>query len=138
MSNKFKVKQQDIYITPPEVYHDFESTFGIENLEQAFDPCPYPESNDDGLMIDWGDVTYCNPPFSQTKTWFIKAKQQANQGKVVYFLAPWYFVYNNKNRQYPLCDMHNVIIGPQKRYTFESPVGLSPASITCFLLKIKN
>ncbi len=52
-----------------------------------FDPCPL-NPTFDGLQIEWGNVNYVNPPFSQAKAWVAKGKAEWLKGKTVVFLLP--------------------------------------------------
>lgn len=52
-----------------------------------FDPCPLnykPEI--DGLLINWGERTYVNPPYSNVLPWVLKAVEEHNKGKTVVML----------------------------------------------------
>lgn len=40
----------------------------------------------DGLTREWGDPTYCNPPYSNPKPWVKKAIVEAGNGKRVVML----------------------------------------------------
>jgi hypothetical protein len=52
-----------------------------------FDPCPYDESPFfDGLKIDWGDKTFCNPPYTYTSQWVVKAIEENRKGKTIVLL----------------------------------------------------
>jgi hypothetical protein len=57
-----------------------------------FDPCPITHDTVkvDGLSIEWGNRTFCNPPYSvKAKTAFInKAVEEKNKGKLVVLLLP--------------------------------------------------
>lgn len=41
---------------------------------------------DDGLIREWGDPTYCNPPYSDPLPWVKKAILEAGKGKRVVLL----------------------------------------------------
>jgi len=136
--SKWSIKDQDIYITPNSVYDDFVKYYAID-LRKAYDPCPYPESSIDGLIADWQPITYCNPPFSRCREWFIKAKQESSKGNVIYMVLPFYFIINNGHRHYKGCEFDkSVTISKGKTYSFTSPLGLSYAKITCHLAKISR
>ena len=135
--SRWKIKDQDVYITPSKVFADFEKEYGVD-LKSAFDPCPFPETTVDGLNSDWKSPAYVNPPFSQCRQWFIKAREQAKKGCVVYMLCPFYFIYNNRNRNYKQCDFDEMVaISTDKQYSFKNPFGLKDARITCHLVRIK-
>src|SRR5690242_752016 len=90
----FNIKVRDVFITPEEAFAAMDKVFGV-NLRNAYDPCPYPAPNFNGLLIDWMPVTFCNPPFSQAADWVIKAIQQAKRGVTTYMILPWYVFYQN-------------------------------------------
>ena len=48
------------------------------------DPC-LPDRND-GLTREWGDPTYCNPPYSNPKPWVEKAIAESIKGRRVIML----------------------------------------------------
>lgn len=52
-----------------------------------FDPCPLTdEPTFDGLEVDWGEKTYCNPPYSKPLDWVKKAIIENKKGKTVVLL----------------------------------------------------
>lgn len=56
-------------------------------FENWFDPCPLNEAPTiDGLSIEWGAKTYCNPPYSDVKTWVRKGVAEHKKGKTIVFL----------------------------------------------------
>jgi len=73
--------------TPPAVYAELDAEFGFD-----YDPCPLSNLNDslisDGLLADWGNVAFCNPPYSAIKDWVRKGWEQWKLGKTVVFLIP--------------------------------------------------
>lgn len=89
---KWKIKIQDVYISPPEVFDEIEKEFGLD-LRGGFDPCPYPCAEEDGLTIDWKSPAFCNPPFSKSYDWIVKAKEQAEKGVTTIMVLPWYAWY---------------------------------------------
>ena len=47
------------WLTPPELLAKMQKDFDFN-----FDACPHPKPDDfDGLTCEWGESTYCNPPF---------------------------------------------------------------------------
>ena len=81
------------WLTPPELYEELCGEFGFN-----FDPCPYPKPDDfDGLTCEWGQSTYCNPPFGSIihngkkkgpTAWARKAIFEADKGKTVVLVYP--------------------------------------------------
>lgn len=52
-----------------------------------FDPCPLnPTFN--GLEIDWKDLNFVNPPYSQLKRWIEKSIEEHRKGRAVHLLIP--------------------------------------------------
>lgn len=53
-----------------------------------FDPCPRHPAQD-GLLVDWREKTFVNPPYSQVSKWFAKAHEELQSGprKVIRFLV---------------------------------------------------
>lgn len=74
--------------TPAAVYDALDAEFGF-----TFDPCPVVaeefELRHDGLTSDWGDVTFCNPPYgTEIGKWVHKAYLEAQKGRTVVLLIP--------------------------------------------------
>ena len=89
MSSKIKSTEAlDTWLTPLDFYNELNSRFNFNK----FDPCP--PDNDlelfNGLEVDWTDITFCNPPYSQKlKEKFIyKAYAESMKGKVSVLLLP--------------------------------------------------
>lgn len=59
-------KNNDIS-TPKPFYDALNARFGFD-----FDPCPL-NHDFDGLQVDWGEMNFVNPPFSQIGKWLQKA-----------------------------------------------------------------
>lgn len=51
-------EKKEFWLTPPDIYKALDEEFNFD-----FDPCPYPWNGVDGTEIEWGQSTYCNPPF---------------------------------------------------------------------------
>tara|TARA_Y100000310_G_scaffold79338_1_gene76072 strand:- start:1008 stop:1493 length:486 start_codon:yes stop_codon:yes gene_type:complete len=82
--------------TPKYVY---DKLYKIFKFDKDFDPCPYNPNFQDGVDIDgrdieWSDITYCNPPYSDLKStkkkigWIEKGHIEAQKGKTIIFLIP--------------------------------------------------
>ena len=78
----YGLEENDIFITPDEIFEVIGKHLGI-SVEQAkaiWDPCPAPRDDGtfapDGRTIPWAELTYCNPPFSQTHEWTAFAVSQ--------------------------------------------------------------
>lgn len=71
----FGSNKTDNWQTPAEIWTYLKVEFGAI----LFDPCPL-KPGFDGLAVDWKPVTFVNPPYSQVKTWLIKAHQELKKG----------------------------------------------------------
>lgn len=81
------------WLTPPELMEKLNAEFNFD-----FDACPYPlPPGFDGLTCEWGDSTYCNPPFGSIihdgkkkgpTAWARKAIAEAKKGKRVVMVYP--------------------------------------------------
>ena len=88
MKNK-NLKNNDNWQTPKEFYDKLNLEFNFD-----FDPCPLnkneikPENN--GLLIDWGQRNYINPPYSikLKKAFVLKALEESKKGKLCVLLLP--------------------------------------------------
>lgn len=50
------------WLTPPRMYAELDAEFHFD-----FDPCPEPRPEGyDSLVLPWGSMNYCNPPFRRT------------------------------------------------------------------------
>jgi hypothetical protein len=74
----------DHWGTPKWLYDKLDAEFKFN-----FDPCPM-HADFDGLAIEWGSSTYCNPPYNaKDKPKFIKkAYEESLKGKLVVMLIP--------------------------------------------------
>jgi site-specific DNA-methyltransferase (adenine-specific) len=73
----------DKWETPKELYNTLHNEFDFN-----FDPCPitWKPGDQDGLTIDWGTRTFCNPPYSNVSKWIKKAYEEHKKGKTVVML----------------------------------------------------
>ena len=81
------------WLTPPDVYDKLDQEFDFD-----FDPCPYPlPEGFDGLTCEWGESSYCNPPFGSIvhegkkkgpTAWARKAIEEYKKGKDVVLVYP--------------------------------------------------
>ena len=135
MKSKWNIKLNDVYLSPGEVFEEIERLFGL-NLRNAFDPCPFPESEHNGLEIPWQNPTYCNPPFSKAIQWIQKAICEADKGITTIMLLPWYVQYGNSACR------HILPVEKFKRFTynFVNPITGKVANMRhgCILIRIDN
>ena len=71
--------------TPEGLYKKLNEEFNFD-----FDPCPYNDNPKfDGLSIEWGSRSFCNPPYGrEIKKWIKKGYSEWRKGKTVVFLLP--------------------------------------------------
>ena len=74
----------DDWETPKELYESLDKEFNFD-----FDPCPL-HSSFDGLISEWGQVNFVNPPYSRIlKEQFVnKGVEMQKRGKTSVFLLP--------------------------------------------------
>jgi phage N-6-adenine-methyltransferase len=88
MKNR-NLKNSDNWATPKDFYDKLNSEFNFD-----FDPCPFNlgeiNSEKDGLLIEWGQSNFVNPPYSRKlKEAFIKkAINESKKGKLCVMLLP--------------------------------------------------
>lgn len=73
-------RKSDNWATPKVIY-DLYMNHGY------FDPCPL-NSEIDGLLIEWGEKNFVNPPYSKIKDFCNKAIEEHKKGKEVTLLIP--------------------------------------------------
>ena len=77
------------WATPKEFYDKLDQEFKFD-----FDPCPLNldmiTNENDGLLIEWGNSNYINPPYSRDlkEKFVIKAIQESKKGKLCVMLLP--------------------------------------------------
>ena len=79
----------DNWATPKWLYDQLNAEFNFD-----FDPCPYttqPITPDkDGLLIEWGQSNFINPPYSRKlkEAFVLKAIEESKKGKLCVMLLP--------------------------------------------------
>ena len=74
-------KNQD-WQTPDDFYKKLDEEFNFN-----FDPCP-PNPSFNGLLIEWKERNFVNPPYKTSKLWIRKGFEEWKKGKLVVFLIP--------------------------------------------------
>ena len=78
---------KDDWETPSVFYNELNKEFNFD-----FDPCPFQHDTNkwNGLLIDWGECNFVNPPYSlKLKTAFVKkAIQESKKGSKSVLLLP--------------------------------------------------
>jgi len=78
----FRGKSGDNWKTPNDLYNKLNEEFNF-----TFDPCPLDENPlYDGLKLEWGLVTFVNPPYSNVMPWVKKAYEESLKGKTIVML----------------------------------------------------
>jgi hypothetical protein len=68
--------------TPKAIYAGLDAEFNFD-----FDPCP-PEATFDGLMEEWGESNFVNPPYGpDMEVWLAKGVQEWRKGRTCVFLV---------------------------------------------------
>jgi len=77
------MSQRGDWKTPKALYQALDAEFSFD-----CDPCP-PKPIADGLAVEWGGVSYVNPPYGRViGKWVAKAYAEAMKGKTVVLLIP--------------------------------------------------
>lgn len=84
------------YKTPPELYTRALKYFDKNNF--SLDACcsdkhipahkHYMLPDNNGLIEEWRNYTWCNPPFDNAKAWVKKAYEENLKGKIIAMLLP--------------------------------------------------
>lgn len=76
-------KSSDKWFTPPEILDPLQAEFDFNH-----DPCPrdWQPGDPDALTTEWGDRSFCNPPYSLTGKFIKKAHDEWKKGKLVVML----------------------------------------------------
>jgi len=88
MKNR-NLNHSDNWATPKEFYDKLNAEFAFD-----FDPCPLCETEitpgKDGLLIEWGQRNYINPPYSRNlkEAFVMKAIEESKKGKLCVMLLP--------------------------------------------------
>ncbi len=88
MKNR-NLTHSDNWATPKAFYDALDSEFRFD-----FDPCPLHlgeiTPDKDGLLIEWGDRNYVNPPYSRKlkEAFVYKAIEESKKGKLCVMLLP--------------------------------------------------
>lgn len=88
MKNR-NLKHSDNWSTPSYLYDKLNEEFNFD-----FDPCPLMEGeledDKDGLIIDWGERNFINPPYSRKlkEAFVIRAIEMSRRGKLCVMLLP--------------------------------------------------
>lgn len=86
MKNR-NLNHSDNWATPTAFLKELEKEFGT-----MFDPCPFTltDIKQDGLEMDWKQVNFINPPYSQSlkERFVLKAINESRKGKTCIMLLP--------------------------------------------------
>lgn len=100
----FSSKKTDNWQTPKILLEKIYSEYNINH-----DPCPR-HPTEDGLLVDWKERVFVNPPYSQVNLWLQKAHIEIQKrSEVIVFLVfantdtGWF--HNHVMGTYPYCDV---------------------------------
>lgn len=83
---------KDLYQTPLELYSTVDKEFKFDTDVASSDKNhlsnKWLTEHDNALECDWGDVNWCNPPYSNIMPWVNKAKEESFKGNTVVMLVP--------------------------------------------------
>lgn len=88
MKNR-NINHSDNWATPKEFYDQINKEFSFD-----FDPCPLNTGeitpDKDGLLIEWGERNYVNPPYSRKlkEAFVLKAIEESKKKKLCVMLLP--------------------------------------------------
>jgi phage N-6-adenine-methyltransferase len=79
----FPKSKSDKWETPIDLYNSLNDEFKFNH-----DPCPidWTEGDPDGLLTEWGSVSFVNPPYSKVKHWIKKSSDESKKNKTVVML----------------------------------------------------
>ena len=84
---KRNIKHIDDWSTPDYIYNELNNEFNFN-----FDPCPLQHDLKkwNGLMIEWGERNFINPPYSRKlkEAFVLKAIEESKKGKLCVMLLP--------------------------------------------------
>jgi hypothetical protein len=87
MNRANKPPQPDDWRTPEDFYSKLNERFDFD-----FDPCPFQHdlTKWNGLLIEWGERNFINPPYSRKlkEQFIIKAYEESLKGKLCVLLIP--------------------------------------------------
>ncbi len=76
------MKITDHWRTPEKIYNLLNKEFNFD-----FDPCPFMgHKKFNGLNIDWKNINFVNPPYSESELWIKKSLIEHKKGKTVVLL----------------------------------------------------
>lgn len=108
----------DFWQTPPNIYYYVNQFY--ESLEMNyFDPCPK-DPKDDGLLIQWNNNVYINPPYSkgQLKDWIKKGLEEYETNSINQI---WVLNYSNSKTLQPLKEAARAFCDLNARIKFIRP-----------------
>ena len=80
---------RDSVRTPQHILAPLRREFGVRKF---FDPAPYNPKfkkggKNDGLLREWGKISFVNPPYSNVKPWFEKAHEEWRKKRTIIMLC---------------------------------------------------
>ena len=93
MTNPQFSRKTDDWATPQPLFDVLDNEFGficdVAASMQNSKCAVFIDSATDALEVaEWGQVNWCNPPYSKTKEFILKAREQQKLGKLTVMLIP--------------------------------------------------
>jgi hypothetical protein len=82
MSVYFPDAGNGLWNTPQYIKDNLHAEFEFD-----FDPCPM-NPVFDGLVVEWGKMNFCNPPFNEMKKWLLKIVEEQEKGRSTVLIMP--------------------------------------------------
>lgn len=128
---EIKLKISDMRATPKWL---------MDLFSDYFDPCPYeypPKTN--GLLLDWKDKNYVNPPYSNVMPWVDKAIEESTKGKIVVLLLK-FDATTEWHRKLMQNNAHLSFLGERLKFVnvFEKTNTTSPFTSALYILNNKQ
>jgi len=88
-----KIKESDLYETPPEVFAYLSKVHGPFDLDvcaqSSTAKCDlYMTPHENALIQEWANKSWCNPPYSNPMPWIQKAITEKEKGNTTCMLLP--------------------------------------------------
>ena len=83
---------KDLWQTPIQIFsalnREFNFTYDVAASEHNALCDDYLDEHDDALVSAWGQVNWCNPPYSDISPWVSKAAEEQDNGNTTVMLVP--------------------------------------------------
>jgi DNA N-6-adenine-methyltransferase (Dam) len=87
----------------------------LDIFSSWYDPCPLDdEPKINGLLLEWKEKTYVNPPYSNPLPWVKKAIEEMNKGNTIVMLLRA----DSSTKYFQLCQEHGEVLYFGRRIKF--------------------